>query len=117
MPARRLLAALIYTEPVLAAPVPQLPQQQANIMPTHVVVGASRGIGYAFLQVLSKDSSNTVIGLVRDTATTQNKLDADGLDKVTIFAADLTDYDSLRAAAAKVSNIVEDNGVDYLWEN
>ena len=84
-------------------------------MPTHVVVGASRGIGYAFLETLSKDPNNKVIGLVRTVEPTQKKVDADGLKNVTILHADLTKYTSLLEAAKKVSSISE--SVDFLWNN
>lgn len=86
-------------------------------MPSHIIVGASRGIGFGFLQQLSKDPSNTVIGLVRNTEATQKRVDAEGLKNVTILQADITDYNSVRAAASKVSSLVPNGAVDYLWNN
>lgn len=86
-------------------------------MPSYVIVGASRGIGYSFLDVLAKDPANTVFGLVRNVEPTQKQVEADGLKNVTILHADLTDYNSLLAAADKVSSVVGGSGVDYLWLN
>ena len=86
-------------------------------MPSHIIVGASRGIGYGFLEQLSKDPANTVIALVRNLEATQKKVDADGLKNVTILQADLTDYNSLLAAAKQASSLLPDGAVDYLWNN
>ncbi|ORY08482.1 hypothetical protein BCR34DRAFT_11807 [Clohesyomyces aquaticus] len=84
-------------------------------MPTWVIVGASKGIGYQFLQTLSADASNTVIGLVRTVDPTKEKVKADGLN-VHIVHGDLDDSASLYAAAKEVANIA--NGVvDYLIVN
>lgn len=86
-------------------------------MPSHIIVGASRGIGYGFLEQLSKDPANTVIGLVRNPEQTQKKVDADGLKNVTILQADLTDYASLLAAAKQASSLLPNGTADYLWNN
>lgn len=85
-------------------------------MPSHVIIGASKGIGYAFLQNLSQDPSNTVIGLVRTVEPTQKKVEADGLKNVTILHADMEDYKSFKAAAEKVATITG-GAVDHLWIN
>jgi NAD(P)-dependent dehydrogenase (short-subunit alcohol dehydrogenase family) len=86
-------------------------------MPSYVIVGASRGIGYGFLEVLSKDSSNKVIGLARTPRPVQKQVDIDGLQNVTILPADLTDYESLRSAAKEISSLTDGGAVDYLWIN
>ncbi|KAF4334733.1 protoporphyrinogen oxidase [Fusarium beomiforme] len=73
-------------------------------MPSYLVTGASRGLGFGFVQVLSSNPKNTVIGLVRNKAATEKKL-AKGLDSpsnVHIFEADITDYHALKV------NVVED---------
>ncbi|KAI7763804.1 hypothetical protein LZL87_012702 [Fusarium oxysporum] len=43
-------------------------------MPSYLVAGASRGLGFGFIQVLSSNPDNTVIGLVRNKAATDKKL-------------------------------------------
>ncbi|CAO2653035.1 Nn.00g024460.m01.CDS01 [Neocucurbitaria sp. VM-36] len=85
-------------------------------MPTWVIVGASRGIGYQYLKSLSREPSNTVIGIVRTNAPVEEKVAAHNLQNVHILYGDLTDSISLYAAAKAVSSI--SNGtVDYLVVN
>ncbi|VUC30101.1 unnamed protein product [Clonostachys rosea] len=82
-------------------------------MPSYVVVGASRGLGYAFLKVLATDPSNVVIGLVRDDAAVQQRLDKDGLSSsVRLFKADVTNIEELKAAYTSIEATV--GAVDHL---
>ncbi|KAI0548182.1 putative short chain dehydrogenase [Xylaria curta] len=85
-------------------------------MSVHVITGVSRGIGFEFLEQLSEDTENLVIGLVRDKTTTEKKVVAelDDLFNVYILHADLTKYVSLKQAAADTSEIVGERGIDYL---
>ncbi|KAL2071006.1 hypothetical protein VTL71DRAFT_14032 [Oculimacula yallundae] len=85
-------------------------------MPSYVIVGASRGLGFAWLQALSKDPKNTVIGLVRDVKKTKESLAAEQITNVHIFHGDLTDRKSLDAAAASSAEILP-NGLDHLIVN
>ncbi|KAI5462780.1 hypothetical protein BGZ63DRAFT_452304 [Mariannaea sp. PMI_226] len=73
-----------------------------------VIIGASRGIGYALLDVWSRDAANTVVGLVRDKKTTQNKVTADFHERsnIHLVTADLTDFESLRSAHAETGAIL-----------
>ncbi|RDW73404.1 NAD(P)-binding Rossmann-fold containing protein [Coleophoma cylindrospora] len=84
-------------------------------MPSYVIVGASRGLGYEWLRQLSKDSSNTVIGIVRSVDKVQAQLDADSISNVHIFVGDMADNASLEKAALEVSKVTQ--GVDYLIVN
>jgi hypothetical protein len=56
---------------------------------------------YAFLPLLSKDSNNTVVGIVRNKAATVDKISKDeelkGRSNIHILEADLTSYDALKA--------------------
>lgn len=62
-------------------------------MPSCLVTGASRGIGFEFLRQLSADPANTVIALVRDKAATQKKVDDElARANVHVLQADITDY-------------------------
>ncbi|KAK7748265.1 hypothetical protein SLS62_008725 [Diatrype stigma] len=88
-------------------------------MPTYVLTGASRGLGFEFLRQLSSNANNTVIGLVRNKAATEKKVaeelkDAPG--KIHILAADLNDYNSIKNAAAETASITG-GAVDYLIAN
>lgn len=85
-------------------------------MPSYVVIGASRGIGYAFLEHLSKDPQNLVIGTARKTAPTIEQVEQDGLKNVHILEADLLDHQSLHSAAAETSKLTGGK-LDYLILN
>lgn len=73
---------------------------------------------FEFLRQLSSDPNNTVVGLVRDPAGTKQKVAAELPDRsnIHILAGDLTDYDSLKSAAAETSAITG-GSLDYLIAN
>ncbi|KAF1828687.1 hypothetical protein BDW02DRAFT_603213 [Decorospora gaudefroyi] len=85
-------------------------------MSSYLITGASRGIGFGFLEHLSATPTNTVIGLVRDTATTETKIRAWNRSNVHLVAGDLSDYDSLKRAVDATSNITGGK-LDYLIAN
>ncbi|OJD13650.1 hypothetical protein AJ78_05907 [Emergomyces pasteurianus Ep9510] len=87
-------------------------------MPSYVVTGASRGIGWAFLDQLSADANNTVIAIVRNKrATEQNVLaKLPGRPNIHLLEADITNYDALQAAAADTAKITQ-GSLDYLIAN
>lgn len=71
---------------------------------------------YQYLKTLSRDPSNTVVGVVRTPEPTKAKVADDNLSNVHIIHGDLTDSASLFAAAKEVSTIA--NGtVDFLVVN
>ncbi|KIM99280.1 hypothetical protein OIDMADRAFT_201908 [Oidiodendron maius Zn] len=85
-------------------------------MPSYVVTGASRGIGYEFIRKLAKDQSNTVIGLVRNKAATKERLARDSIKNVTIIEADITDFAAQQKAAAETATLTG-GSLDYLINN
>ena len=85
-------------------------------MPSYVIVGASRGLGYEWLHTLSADKANVVIGLARTLSTVDAKLAADGISNVHIIRGDMVDHKSLAAAADQVS-ILTNGSIDYLIIN
>ncbi|SPJ76033.1 related to protoporphyrinogen oxidase [Fusarium torulosum] len=87
-------------------------------MPSYLVTGASRGLGFAFLKELSKDSGNTVIGLVRDKSATDAKISEElgSLSNIYILEADITDYDALKNSVHAVSEITG-GSLDYIIAN
>ena len=85
-------------------------------MPSYIIIGASRGIGYAFLQHLSANPSNTIIATVRRPADTIAQLKADNISNVTVIAADLLSRQSVENAASESSKLL-DGKVDYLILN
>ncbi|KAH6680986.1 hypothetical protein B0J14DRAFT_275994 [Halenospora varia] len=85
-------------------------------MPSYVVTGASRGIGYEFIRKFAQDQSNTVIGLVRNKAATEERLAKDGIKNVTIVEADITDFSAQQKAAAETARLTG-GSLDYLINN
>jgi len=86
-------------------------------MPSYVVTGANRGIGFEFIRQLSQDSSNIVIGLVRNKANSKDLLDLQSKsENIHVFQADIVDVPSLKDAVREVSKV---NGgtLDYLINN
>jgi len=85
-------------------------------MPSYVVTGANRGLGYAFVTHLASIEGNTVIGLARNTSMAEERLAKDGVKNVQVLAADITDVKALQAAAEKVAEITG-GGLDVLINN
>jgi NAD(P)-dependent dehydrogenase (short-subunit alcohol dehydrogenase family) len=89
---------------------------QTRIMPSYLITGASRGLGYAWLKQLSSNPANIVIGLVRNKDTTQNRLVDDNLTNVHLVCADITDAKALQTVAEQVSKITG-GSLDILINN
>ncbi|KAK5958765.1 hypothetical protein OHC33_000608 [Knufia fluminis] len=87
-------------------------------MPSYVVTGASRGLGFEFLRQLSNDPNNTVIGLVRNKTATEKSVaqELSGRKNIHIVQADITDYEALKTAAGETSSITG-GSLDYLIAN
>lgn len=85
-------------------------------MPSYVVTGASRGIGYGFITHLASIPGNTVVGLVRDKAAVEARLAKDNISNVHLFVADVTDANALEAAASVTAQITG-GGLDILINN
>lgn len=85
-------------------------------MPSYLITGASRGLGYAWLKHLSSNPANTVIGMVRNKAATEKLLAADNITNVHLVSADITDIKALHLAADQVSDITG-GSLDVLINN
>jgi NAD(P)-dependent dehydrogenase (short-subunit alcohol dehydrogenase family) len=85
-------------------------------MPSYVVTGANRGLGYAFVKHLASIEGNTVFGIARDKKATEERLQKDGVKGVHVFAADITDVKALEAAAEGVAKFTG-GGLDVLINN
>ncbi|KAH8701258.1 hypothetical protein GQ44DRAFT_785949 [Phaeosphaeriaceae sp. PMI808] len=84
-------------------------------MTNTVVIGASRGIGYQFIQTLAAEG-NTVIATARNVTDLEGKVKADKIPNTHVVQADLTSSDSLKAASKATSTLV--NGqIDHLLIN
>jgi len=85
-------------------------------MPSYLITGASRGLGYAWIKHLSADPNNIVIGLVRNELATEQSLAADHITGVHLVTADITDIKALQLAASKVAGITG-GSLDVLINN
>ncbi|KAI9045163.1 NAD(P)-binding protein [Aspergillus affinis] len=85
-------------------------------MPSYLITGASRGIGFEFLRQLAADPNNLVIGLVRNKAATEEKVSKEiPGGNVHLVEGDLTDYDALKGAVAEVEKVT--SSLDHLVAN
>jgi NAD(P)-dependent dehydrogenase (short-subunit alcohol dehydrogenase family) len=85
-------------------------------MPSYLVTGASRGLGYAFVRHLAAIPGNTVIGMVRNKDATLARLEKDGITNISIVQADITDREALSAAYEEVKNLTK-GSLDILINN
>ncbi|PYH88131.1 NAD(P)-binding protein [Aspergillus ellipticus CBS 707.79] len=76
-------------------------------MPSYLITGGSRGIGWEFGRQLASNPDNTVIGLVRNTSATEKKVSEElqGQSNVHVVRGDITDYASLQTAVADTAQI------------
>ncbi|KAM6529966.1 hypothetical protein FALCPG4_008088 [Fusarium falciforme] len=87
-------------------------------MPTFLVTGASRGLGFAFLKELSADRENLVVGPVRNKLSTERKIaeELGSPDNIRIVEADITNCEALKESVQEVSKLT--SGVlDYIIAN
>ncbi|KAK3670540.1 hypothetical protein LTR78_009644 [Recurvomyces mirabilis] len=85
-------------------------------MPSYLITGASRGLGYEFARQLAAIPDNTVIGMARNKDSTQARLARDGITNVVIVQADITDQKALTAAFEQVKTITK-GSLDVLINN
>lgn len=79
----------------------------------------SRGIGLQFVKQLSASPKNIVIASCRkpDTASDLKALQISAKGKLHIVELEVTNETSIKAAAAKTSEILGGKGLDYLLNN
>ncbi|KAF1846634.1 NAD(P)-binding protein [Cucurbitaria berberidis CBS 394.84] len=87
-------------------------------MPSYVITGVARGLGWEFLTQTSSDANNIVIGIVRNKAATEKRVaeELSGRSNITILEADVTKYDAVKKAAADTATITGGR-LDYLIAN
>ncbi|TQN64475.1 putative oxidoreductase [Colletotrichum shisoi] len=87
-------------------------------MPSYLVTGVNRGIGWAFLRNISDDPNNTIIGTVRDKASAEKKIadELGGRSNIHIVEVEMTSYDSIQKSVDVVSQITGGK-LDYIIAN
>lgn len=85
-------------------------------MPSYLITGASRGLGYAWLTTLAANPSNTIIAVVRNKQATLDRLAKDNITNVHVLSADITDISAIQAAAQETSKITN-GSLDILIHN
>ncbi|KAI0390142.1 NAD(P)-binding protein [Xylariaceae sp. FL0594] len=87
-------------------------------MPSYVITGVSRGLGWEFLDQLSANADNIVIGIVRNKPAADKRVaeELPGRTNITILEADINDYDQLKKAAADAATVTGGR-LDHLIAN
>ncbi|TVY13364.1 putative oxidoreductase [Lachnellula arida] len=88
------------------------------IMPSYLITGASRGIGFALLDQLSETADNVVVTIVRNKAATDSKITAElpGRKNIFVLQGDLTSLESIQNAFTETKKILGDS-LDVLIAN
>ncbi|UKZ76446.1 hypothetical protein TrVFT333_004150 [Trichoderma virens FT-333] len=85
-------------------------------MPSYAITGASKGIGREFVRQLAQSPSNTVLAIVRDPESPGIKALAQAHSNVHLIKANVTDPQSILAAAEQAAAIL-DGKLDVLIHN
>ncbi|KAE9378252.1 putative short chain dehydrogenase [Stipitochalara longipes BDJ] len=87
-------------------------------MPSYLVTGGSRGIGFELVRQLSASPENVVVTIVRNKIATESKFAAEipGRKNVFVLQGDLTNEESLKVAFAETKKITGDS-LDVLIAN
>ncbi|KAF2258793.1 putative short chain dehydrogenase [Lojkania enalia] len=77
-------------------------------MPSYVITGVSKGLGWEFMDQLSSDPNNTVVGIIRNKPPTVERVakELGGRKNITLLEADLTDYNATKKAAEDAGSIL-----------
>ena len=85
-------------------------------MPSYLVTGASRGLGYGWIAHLASIPGNTVIGTVRNPSATQARLAKDNITNIHLLSVEITDLTSVQQAAQDVA-VITGGRLDFLIHN
>ena len=77
-------------------------------MPSYVITGVSKGLGWEFMNQLSSDPANTVVGIIRNKPPTAERVANELSDRknITLLEADLTNYDATKKAAEEAGKVL-----------
>jgi NAD(P)-dependent dehydrogenase (short-subunit alcohol dehydrogenase family) len=87
-------------------------------MPSYLITGANRGMGFGYVRNLSNDPANTVVGIVRDKAAAVRKASEElgNRPNVHFVEAQISNYNSLKSIVPQVSDITGGK-LDYVISN
>ncbi|KAF5000920.1 hypothetical protein FGRMN_1377 [Fusarium graminum] len=87
-------------------------------MPSYLITGTSRGLGFEFVRQLSADSNNTIIGLVRNKQATDHKIQQElsGRSNIHIVQGEVQKYDDLKNFVEEAGKITG-GSLDYVIAN
>ncbi|KAH9852411.1 NAD-P-binding protein [Lenzites betulinus] len=86
---------------------------------TWLITGANRGIGFEIVRQLLESPENLVVAACRnpDKATALRELKSASQGTLHIIQIDVSDFDSVRAAAPQLEKLLGETGLDYLINN
>lgn len=104
-------------------------------MPVYLVTGVGRGLGvspcrkgpftiailtlpsqYALMKRLAESPENTVLGLARNKAAVEKRIESDGFNAL-ILEADITNQPSLARAVEAAAQFLKGKGIDVVINN
>ncbi|RKL04442.1 hypothetical protein BFJ68_g11044 [Fusarium oxysporum] len=87
-------------------------------MPSYLITGTSRGLGFEFVRQLSADSNNTVIGFVRNKKATEEKIQRElsGRSNIHTIQGEIQNLESVKNLVKEVAKITG-GSLDYIIAN
>lgn len=87
-------------------------------MPTYVITGANRGLGFEFVRQLANDGSNTIIAGTRSLDSDLSALKSiNKHNNIHVLECDTSSTSSITSFASSAGKTLGDSGVDYLLNN